>query len=173
MSEPLDPMAWNWINGSWLSSCWRRRSEQVVELVGPNGLLNQLTKNVLETALDVEMTSGATGHWRRYIRWCSSTPSRQIRDGQVTQPAHLAVAVGVDLRRRARRSRVVGRRRRGRRKFSQAVLTEIKNRGTGDVCIAVCDGLTAAAGGDQHRLGSRGDRDVCDPPAAQHRFASA
>ncbi|ETZ40335.1 transposase, Mutator family protein [Mycobacterium intracellulare MIN_052511_1280] len=29
--------------------------EQGVELVGPNGLLNQLTKNVLETALDAEM----------------------------------------------------------------------------------------------------------------------
>ncbi len=27
-----------------------------VDLVGPNGLLNQLTKNVLETALDAEMT---------------------------------------------------------------------------------------------------------------------
>ncbi|MER2222356.1 MAG: transposase, partial [Rhodococcus sp. (in: high G+C Gram-positive bacteria)] len=26
------------------------------ELMGPNGLLNQLTKNVLETALDAEMT---------------------------------------------------------------------------------------------------------------------
>lgn len=30
--------------------------EQGVELIGPNGLLNQLTKNVLETALDAEMT---------------------------------------------------------------------------------------------------------------------
>ena len=30
--------------------------EQGVELVGPNGLLNQLIKNVLETALDAEMT---------------------------------------------------------------------------------------------------------------------
>lgn len=30
--------------------------EQGVDLVGPNGLLNQLTKNVLETALDAEMT---------------------------------------------------------------------------------------------------------------------
>ncbi|WP_411194402.1 transposase [Rhodococcus erythropolis] len=30
--------------------------EQGVELTGPNGLLNQLTKNVLETALDAEMT---------------------------------------------------------------------------------------------------------------------
>nr|WP_230557584.1 IS256 family transposase [Rhodococcus sp. I2R] len=30
--------------------------EQGIELMGPNGLLNQLTKNVLETALDAEMT---------------------------------------------------------------------------------------------------------------------
>ena len=30
--------------------------EQGVELVGPDGLLNQLTKNVLETALEAEMT---------------------------------------------------------------------------------------------------------------------
>src|SRR5690606_27810513 len=30
--------------------------EQGVDLVGPDGLLNQLTKNVLETALDAEMT---------------------------------------------------------------------------------------------------------------------
>ena len=30
--------------------------EQGVELVGPKGLLNQLTKSVLETALDAEMT---------------------------------------------------------------------------------------------------------------------
>jgi transposase-like protein len=30
--------------------------EQGVELVGPNGLLNQLTKNVLETALDAQMS---------------------------------------------------------------------------------------------------------------------
>ena len=28
--------------------------EQGVDLVGPNGLLNQLTKNVLETALEAE-----------------------------------------------------------------------------------------------------------------------
>lgn len=30
--------------------------EQGVELMDPNGLLNQLTKNVLETALNAEMT---------------------------------------------------------------------------------------------------------------------
>jgi transposase-like protein len=47
---------WNWINGSWLGSCWLKRRNKGVELVGPNGLLNQLTKNVLETALDAEVT---------------------------------------------------------------------------------------------------------------------
>jgi putative transposase len=30
--------------------------EKGIELVGPNGLLNQLTKRVLETALEVKMT---------------------------------------------------------------------------------------------------------------------
>ncbi len=30
--------------------------EQSIELIGPGGLLNQLTKNVLETALEAEMT---------------------------------------------------------------------------------------------------------------------
>jgi transposase-like protein len=35
--------------------------EQGVSLVGPGGLLNQLTKNVLETALEAELT-GHLGH---------------------------------------------------------------------------------------------------------------
>ena len=39
-----------------LSSCWRSVKEQGIELVGPNGLLNEVTKNVLEAALDAEMT---------------------------------------------------------------------------------------------------------------------
>ncbi len=33
----------------------QQAEEQNIELVGPGGLLNQLTKNVLETALDAEM----------------------------------------------------------------------------------------------------------------------
>ena len=52
-------IAWllrNWIIGSWPSNCWRRPKEHGVDLVGPNGLLNQLTKNVLETALEAEMS---------------------------------------------------------------------------------------------------------------------
>ena len=41
--------------------------EQGVELVGPNGLLNQLTKNVLETALDA-------GRWPSTWAMTNTTP---------------------------------------------------------------------------------------------------
>lgn len=44
-----------------------------------------------------------------------------------------------------------------------AVLTEIKNRGTADVCIVVCDGLQRATGSDQHRVACCGDPDVRYP----------
>ena len=37
-----------WISSSWLSSLLAQAKEQGVELVGPDGLLNQLTKRVLE-----------------------------------------------------------------------------------------------------------------------------
>ena len=40
----------------WPSSWWRRRRSKGIELVGPDGLLSQLTKRVLETALEEEMT---------------------------------------------------------------------------------------------------------------------
>ena len=40
----------------WPSSWWRRPRSKGVELVGPDGLLNQLTKRVLETALEEEMS---------------------------------------------------------------------------------------------------------------------
>ena len=35
---------------------WLRPEESGIELVGPNGLLSQLTKRVLETALEAEMS---------------------------------------------------------------------------------------------------------------------
>jgi putative transposase len=41
---------------SLLSSSWSRRRSRNIELVGPGGLLGQLTKSVLETALDAEMS---------------------------------------------------------------------------------------------------------------------
>jgi putative transposase len=46
-----------------------------VELVGPNGLLNQLTKNVLETALEAEMTEHL-GHDKHYPRGRTGGNSR-------------------------------------------------------------------------------------------------
>ena len=42
--------------GEWPSIWWPRRGKKGIELVGPNGLLSQLTKWVLETALEAEMT---------------------------------------------------------------------------------------------------------------------
>ncbi len=56
MSETLDPMAIELDQRQLAEQLLAQAKEQGVELVGPNGLLNQLTKNVLETALDAEMT---------------------------------------------------------------------------------------------------------------------
>jgi transposase-like protein len=56
MTETLEPVA-NEVDQQQLAEqLLAQAKEQGVELVGPNGLLNQLTKQVLETALDVEMT---------------------------------------------------------------------------------------------------------------------
>jgi putative transposase len=55
MSETLDPVAMELDQRQLAEQLLAQAKEQGVELVGPNGLLNQLTKNVLETALDAEM----------------------------------------------------------------------------------------------------------------------
>ena len=55
MSETLDPMATVVDQQELAHQLLAQAKEQGVELIGPNGLLNQLTKNVLETALDAEM----------------------------------------------------------------------------------------------------------------------
>jgi putative transposase len=55
MSETLDPVATELDQRQLAEQLLAQAEEQGVELVGPNGLLNQLTKNVLETALDAEM----------------------------------------------------------------------------------------------------------------------
>src|SRR5215212_2804903 len=55
MSETLDPVATE-LDQRQLAELLAQAKEQGIELVGPNGLLNQLAKNVLETALDAEMT---------------------------------------------------------------------------------------------------------------------
>ena len=56
MSETLDLVAIELNQRQLAEQLLAQAKEQGVELVGPNGLLNQLTKTVLETALDAEMT---------------------------------------------------------------------------------------------------------------------
>ena len=55
MSETLESVATEVDQRQLAEQLLAQAKEQGVELVGPNGLLNQLTKNVLETALDAEM----------------------------------------------------------------------------------------------------------------------
>ena len=56
MSETLESVAIDVDHKQLAEQLLAQAKEQGVELVGPNRLLNQLTKNVLETALDAEMT---------------------------------------------------------------------------------------------------------------------
>jgi putative transposase len=54
--EMIGPMATDIVDQKQLAEqLLQQAEEQNIELVGPGGLLNQLTKNVLETALDAEM----------------------------------------------------------------------------------------------------------------------
>ena len=55
MSETLESMAIDGDQRQLAEQLLAQAKERGIELVGPNGLLNQLTKNVLETALDAEM----------------------------------------------------------------------------------------------------------------------
>lgn len=55
MSETLESVAIDVDQKQLAEQLLAQAKEQGVELVGPNGLLNQLTKKVLETALDAEM----------------------------------------------------------------------------------------------------------------------
>jgi putative transposase len=56
MSETLDPVEIDVDQKQLAEQLLAQAKEHGVELMGPNGLLNQLTKNVLETALEAEMT---------------------------------------------------------------------------------------------------------------------
>lgn len=55
MSETMDPMATEMDQQELAQQLLAQSREQGIELVGPGGLLNRLTKNVLETALEAEM----------------------------------------------------------------------------------------------------------------------
>jgi putative transposase len=56
MTETLQPMADEVDPQQLAEQLLAQAKAQGVDLVGPNGLLNQLTRNVLETALEAEMT---------------------------------------------------------------------------------------------------------------------
>src|SRR6478609_8535205 len=55
MSETMEPMATEMDQQELAQQFLAQAREQGIELVGPGGLLNRLTKNVLETALEAEM----------------------------------------------------------------------------------------------------------------------
>jgi putative transposase len=55
MSDTMDPMATEVDQQELAQQLLAQAREQGIELVGPDGLLNRLTKNVLETALEAEM----------------------------------------------------------------------------------------------------------------------
>lgn len=62
--EMIDPVSGEIIDQKDLAErLLAQAKEQGVSLVGPGGLLNQLTKNVLETALNAELTEHL-GHER-------------------------------------------------------------------------------------------------------------
>ncbi|WP_240760338.1 transposase, partial [Phytoactinopolyspora endophytica] len=57
MTETLGPVTDDQVDPQRLAEqLLAQAKEQGVDLVGPDGLLNQLTKSVLETALDAEMS---------------------------------------------------------------------------------------------------------------------
>ncbi|MDQ0819412.1 hypothetical protein QFZ79_001707 [Arthrobacter sp. V4I6] len=57
MSETMDPMATDVDQQELAQQLLARAKEQGIGLVGPDGLLNRLTKNVLETAWKRSWTS--------------------------------------------------------------------------------------------------------------------
>jgi hypothetical protein len=64
MAETLGPSRWNWINAAGRAAAGAGQKNQRVELAGPNGFLNQLIKNVLETGACGETEHAMTGTTR-------------------------------------------------------------------------------------------------------------
>jgi putative transposase len=91
----------------------------------------------------------------------------KVRDGQVTnRPAYTAIGVTADGTRDIL-GIWIGDGGEGA-KFWLQVLTEIKNRGTEDVCIVVCDGLKGLPDAIEADLAARDHPDVCAAPDPQH-----
>ena len=161
MSETLDPVAIELDQKELAKQLLAQAKEQGVELVGPNGLLNQLTKNVLETALDAEMSEHlgydkhdpavrGSGNSRNGTR--AKTMLTEIGPVEIDVPRDTGSSFEPQIvKKRQRRLTGIdeialswtakGLTTGEGAKFWLSVLTEIKNRGTADVCIVVGDGL--------------------------------
>lgn len=71
----MDPMATDVDQQELAQQLLAQAREQGIVLVGPDMLLNRLTKNVLETALEAEMDEHL-GYEKHDVSWCGSGNSR-------------------------------------------------------------------------------------------------
>ncbi|GAA5208098.1 hypothetical protein GCM10025774_15810 [Microbacterium kyungheense] len=141
-TEIIDPVTGEIIDEQQLAEqLLKQAKEQRVDLLGPDGLLNGLTKRVLETALDAEMTEhlgrdkhqpADGGNIRNGTR--SKTVLTEVGPVQIDVPrdrdGSLRDILGIWAGDGGEGA-----------KFWLGVMTEIKNRGAEDVCVVVCDGL--------------------------------
>jgi hypothetical protein len=112
-----------------------------VSLVGPGGgLLSQVTRTVLQTALEAEMSEHFGAKDRIYPVVLIDALMVKIREGQVAnRPVYVAVAVNLAGGRDVL-GLWVGTGGEGAKAW-MATLAEVRNRGVEDVCIVACDGL--------------------------------
>jgi transposase-like protein len=76
MSDTMDPMATVVDQQELAQQLLDQAKEQGIDLVGPDGLLNRLTKNVLKTALEAEMDKHLGYEESRSVRARGSGNSR-------------------------------------------------------------------------------------------------
>jgi hypothetical protein len=77
MIDTIDPMATD-VDQQELAQFLAQAKEQGIELVGPDGRLSRLTKNVLASALDAEMVPKARRAWA-WEREPAMLPKRRQR----------------------------------------------------------------------------------------------
>ncbi|MFC4004520.1 IS256 family transposase [Prauserella oleivorans] len=160
------------IDGALADQLLAKAEAEGVELLGPDGLLSQVTKAVLERALGEELTehlgyekhdpagrgsgnsrNGATG--KRLLTeagavdlqvprdWRGSFEPKIVRKGQTRLDGFNDLAIGIDCEGAKQVLGMwVGASTGESAKFWMSVLAELRNRGVRDVCILCCDGLS-------------------------------
>jgi transposase-like protein len=119
------------------SGCSRGRRSRAWAWSGLGGLLNQLTENVLEVALEAELTEHL-GHEHGGVPMAVIVV--KVWDGQVRNTPFYVVMGVTSAGEREILGIWAGDGAEGARFWLQ-VFSELKNRGVEDVLIAVCDGL--------------------------------